>query len=144
MSCTVITFPNHGLIWARYTGEVEIQDLMSLIPPITSEPPPIPATRVLHDASAMTGSPITMHEFLMLRDRMDLLYSGADEPARHAVYAPKDLQFGMARMYQGIIAQTGLVHPEPFRTLAEAIAFLALPVEAERELYRSMQQTEAG
>jgi hypothetical protein len=82
-----------------------------------------PTAGVLWDLSLATLAAIPMAEFRALAERMAKM-GAACRGGKSAVVCGRDVDFGIARMLQGLIADSGRAQVAVFRELAEARVWL--------------------
>jgi len=113
-----------SLLTVRMHGTVSGADLVAYAQHAVDDPEIDAATRDFIDLSGVTSVPIDSDG---LRKFDSILQSGGrvENPGKMAIYAPTDLTFGMARMFQSYRDGTA-IDVQVFRAEDEALAFLDL------------------
>ncbi|MFD0981697.1 hypothetical protein [Tropicimonas aquimaris] len=134
MPCRHRIFEDLRLIAIRYDGHVTLEEHRALEMSIVGDP----AFRVdllrLSDCSRLTETDLGLTDFMPFLDRLQARAAGMEGRARWALFAPTDLSFGMAHIWQSLLETCPAFDVRIFADVREILDFLDLdrPGMAER------------
>jgi len=125
MPITYTLYPDQGLVVTTFSGVVADPEFVDFYRSLYSDPAYSAGVGELADLRQVTSFRITadaLHEVKTLGEER---YAGTDTTFRTAIVAPSDLSFGIARIYDALVAG-GPEEVAVFRGLGEALEWLAL------------------
>ncbi len=117
---------DHGLLLIRYGGIVGVSDIGEVHERVRDDPRYRPGLKSFSDMSDITEVNFGFAGMLMLSRQFREIYAAAPNRVRVAHYAPSDLAYGMARMYEALTSDAQMLDLGLFRTLPEALGHLGL------------------
>lgn len=114
------------LIVMRYHGHVTLDDLRSAFLSSVSDPRYRAGMMELGDFSAATATEIGFTEVMAFADKVRMAYEQLPGKVLVAHYAPSEVAYGMARMYQTIMSDVEQLELGLFTTVPEALDHLGL------------------
>ncbi|MFD3191416.1 hypothetical protein ACFMPD_14220 [Sedimentitalea sp. HM32M-2] len=120
-------FQTRRLIYVRLTGPVGLADIFRLYSVLERDKAFRPGSAELIDFAGLSDLDLSYNDMRTLRLRERDYYTRTPNPVLCVIHAPSDTNFGMARMYQQLVATTGDHVVEIARDEAEALAMLNQP-----------------
>lgn len=131
MAFSISVHKDLDLVFTRYRGFVDTQQLVEAQSAVRAHPDYTPSMTELTELSDVTDTDLDFKSILSHAWRMANHYNGTARRTHHYIVAATDLGFGMARMYEAV-AETDL----PNMTL--------LVFRSEREALQSMGREETS
>lgn len=126
MPQSFVLHPDLNLIVMRYSGHVTLDDLRDAFAESVTDPRYRPGMMELGDFSGATETQIGFAEIMAIAERVRMAYRQYPSQILVAHYAPSEIAFGMARMYQTIMNDVENLNLGLFRTIPETLDHLAL------------------
>ncbi|MDK3072439.1 hypothetical protein QO034_04875 [Sedimentitalea sp. JM2-8] len=127
MGITYKYLPERYLIYVRLEGYVDQKDIFRYFAKFERDTTLVAGCNELIDFSALTDLDLTYEEMRTVRLREEGYYKSAPAPVLCVIHAPRDTTFGMARMYQQMVAATEDHIVQIARTEAETLQMLSQP-----------------
>lgn len=113
-----------GYLHAIYTGHISDDELMQAWKTLFEDEQWVPTLNFLIDISQADTSTITREGIQRLAYYTQTILEKHGIPSiKAAVFAPRDLQFGLSRVYEALAAQSSETK-QVFRSMSEAVAWL--------------------
>jgi hypothetical protein len=108
------------------SGELTFDELRATLQALYSSPDFRPEQHVLWD---LREAVLTRFSLAEVRDIADLVaeHRGTADPARAALVVSRDVDYGMARMFEQVLAGGSETNVRVFRDLQEAMAWITEP-----------------
>jgi hypothetical protein len=110
------------LVVAKGSGVVTGDDAISHLDTLAADERYVAPMKKLVDYSSIDGIKQSNEEVIIIAQKKDALKSKFAEE-RCAIVSPEDLSFGIARVHQALIDNSG-INTEVFRRIEEALAWL--------------------
>ncbi|MEZ5714413.1 MAG: hypothetical protein R3D85_04130 [Paracoccaceae bacterium] len=114
-----------AFVLARYWGAVSGQEVAELFRRYQADPEFRLDRPHLADVSGVTASDAGFAEVFSLFSMFARFYATSDCPLRVAIYAPADLTFGIARIFQNLAESSDRIETAIFEDMDDARAWLA-------------------
>ena len=115
------------LTYVRLVGDVELGDLLAYIKSYQAHPEYRPGRDELFDLSQWTDTKMGYAEMCAMRRAERTLYPKHPQTrAKCGIYAPSELQYGMARIYASLTELTGDVEAVVFEDMNATLGFLGV------------------
>ena len=134
MPITYQVLKGHDLNYVRHFGRVSSSDITDTFSKYAADLDFRPMDDQLADLSEVTEIDIDFDQMRNVLRNVNTVYQPFPTPTRISFYAPSDLTFGMARMFQQLAEQQEGANAFVSRTQAEALACLDRPQTHFREL----------
>lgn len=126
MTIEHITFPEHKLAILKHVGTIPDKEFLDFYKKLFRSDTFDPAMNLLVDLREADSTSRSKEVLLQLAEFMHATLSGITTKIKVAVVAPKELSFGLARMYEAFSNMTPLDFVV-FRSTDTALAWLGLP-----------------
>ena len=113
-----------GIITHKVTGDLLIEDVQQAFAVRTGHPDYRPGMSILWDLSQANASRMTSSDIRRIAGQNKARLKKAGVPYKAAFLAPRDIEFGLSRMYE-MFADASLVENRVFRTLEYARRWLS-------------------
>ena len=143
MQNTYSIHPEFSLLCKRLSGHVTHEQLTELGQRAFSDARYEKSMRVFEDLRNLETVDFDYNRVRSLGQSVAKRFTGYSVVIRTAHYAPGDLAFGIARMFQTILSDSQNLDIGVFRDFDEAVDFLGLPEEA-RAMLRTGEPEMAG
>lgn len=127
MGITYTYFPDRFLIYIRLEGYVDQKDIFRFFATFERDTTLTSGCNELIDFTALTDLDLTYEQMRTVRLREEGYYKNTSSPVHCVIHAPQDTTFGMARMYQQMVANNDDHTVQIARTEAETLEMLGQP-----------------
>jgi hypothetical protein len=127
MGITYSFFPDRFLIYIRLEGYVDQKDIFRYFAKFERDKSLKSGCNELIDFAALTDLDLTYEQMRTIRLREEGYYKNTSTPVLCVIHAPQDTAFGMARMYQQMVATNDDHIVQIARTEAETLEMLGQP-----------------
>ena len=124
-----------GLVVFRFWGRVHPKEATEQALRSADDPGFRPKHGHLVDLSPQCDLDFDFGSMMHMVYRLEPFYARCNAEARMALYAPRDLAFGVSRMYQSLTSDRAGPEVGVFRDREEALAFLGLSETAAAALW---------
>jgi hypothetical protein len=120
-------FPDRKLVFTRLSGHVKKHDVFRYFAAYERDTAIIPGANEIVDMGALDNLDLSFDEMRTVRLRERGYYLASPTLITCTIYAPNDNSYGMARMYQQLVATTQDHKVDLVQTEAEALAGAGQP-----------------
>lgn len=121
--------PNGVIGVVQLRGRINIEDLLDLLNENTRPAAMKALDALITDLSAVTDVALDFQQMTTLAGHADRAFANRDTPMRSAYYAPSDLSFGMARMYETLASMRPHLDVRVFRARQECADWAGMSIE---------------
>ena len=132
MAVEILHFPVLGLRWVRYEGTLEATDVFATTQTVYVHVAGDLGWRSFVDLEAVTAVTVSFSHLHSATTTATAQLTAAGARLRLSCHAPTDLTFGIARMYQTMMGNTGVVEAYVSRDRDEALRWLGLQALPDR------------
>ncbi len=115
-----------NLVIVRYLGVVSTDDVVTAYSAYLEDPGRNPDHNILQNLSGVTDMDIGFRQMLAMIPRLQPFQTFRAPGTRTATFAPDDVPFGLARMYQSLTDGRVSYEIGVFRQMDPALAFLGI------------------
>jgi hypothetical protein len=112
--------PERGVFVSKWVGAISDLELLQSYEELLASDEFVPGFHEIADARAADLSGVSVGGFTQLTTMVERAVAGKTDGFKTAVVAPKDLSYGLARMYQALSDES----PETVRVFREAAGVL--------------------
>lgn len=134
------TWCDPGLLVTQYRGHMRPDDVLGTLLRYLEDPDFDPAHAHLVDLQQTTELDFDFGRMMRLVSRLEPYYARRSEGARTAILAPRDVAFGIARMYQSLLGDRPQFEIGVFRDRDAAAAFLGLSPDFAVTLWEALDR----
>lgn len=124
------------ILVARWEGDVDVSEYRDGFTKYLQDPDYVLGRRELCDFSQVNNLDADFKRIWSVLTMVNNQAGGAPVDTQCAIYAPDDVTFGLARMYQSVADSADGVRVCVFRGEAEALKHLALPADTVDGLFQ--------
>jgi len=130
MPYTYSIHPQFNLLWIKRIGVITSEDIKALIAESQADSETSTEMAILEDFRLAEQIDLGFTEMVPIAENSKKLGWGRELPTKMAFVAPTPVTFGMARMFQSLMAGQDRIAIEICKTIDAAVDFLGLPEEA--------------
>lgn len=125
--------PSRNLKWAEQFGTLTLETIQKVHARFAAEPDISPEFDFMLNVAQMDDSDLDFSRLMTVRDATSAIVRAAGSTCplpRMAIFAPKDLQFGLGNIFVTLLGQQGAIEANIFRTEPEAWAWLGQDIRS--------------
>ncbi|MGH1412143.1 MAG: hypothetical protein ACRBB0_01535 [Pelagimonas sp.] len=117
---------HRDLTCVRLVGSVDISDILTYLVAYKAHPNYRPGLNEFLDLSAWTKTNMGYQDMRTMRHAEREMYPSKSPKTRCGIYAPSDLQYGMARIYASLTEIQGDIDTAVFEDVDQTLDFLSI------------------